>query len=125
MLNRRPHANTETWARQFGRARWAHPHGYAPLQNRSLRFLVFLLRDGYSFWPCSSSWKSVSCRPAGPASRELSEFHGVSVGGAINSAPAVVSLSVVKAESVTSNATRICGETGRPTSTASIISTCA
>ena len=39
-----------------------------------------------------SSWKSVSCSPAGASSRALSEFHGVRVGSAITVAPASASV---------------------------------
>ena len=52
--------------------------------------------------------------PAGAASRELSERHGVRVGGAMSSAPALTSASVTAALSATSSATRNLGATWRP-----------
>ena len=67
--------------------------------------------------PQPSSSKSVSWRSPGAASREFSESQGVRVGAAMRSAPAPTSRSVVTATSETSNATRRCGLTGRPTST--------
>jgi len=49
----------------------------------------------------------VSWRPAGASSRELSEFHGVTTGGAISRAPASVSRAVADSVSSTSNANRM------------------
>ena len=73
--------------------------------------------------PVTGSWNSVSCRPAGPSRRALSESHGVRVGGAMSSAPASTSVCVADSASSTSKATRMGGATRRPTSTSSIIAT--
>src|SRR6478609_207464 len=72
-----------------------------------------------------SSWNRVTGRPAGASSREWSDPHGVRVGGATSSAPASTSRVVAPAASVTSNATRRCPATWRPTSTSSIARLCA
>ena len=62
-----------------------------------------------------SSSNRVSCSPPGPSSLELTEPHGVRVGGAIKVAPASVSSWVAASASTTSNATRSLGLTrGRP-----------
>jgi hypothetical protein len=72
-------------------------------------------RQGYARYR-SSSVKSVSCRPAGPSSRALSEFQGVRVGSATTVAPAAASARVVSLLSSTSNASRTWPATLRPTS---------
>src|SRR5262249_54812724 len=72
----------------------------------------------------SSSADSVSCKPAGASSRELTEFHGVGVGSLITRAPALVSLSVITRASSTWSATRTWPATRRPTSIWSIKSAC-
>jgi hypothetical protein len=58
----------------------------------------------------------VICSPPGASSRLLSEFHGVTVGGATSTAPVVGTART----SSTSNATRSRGATARPTSTSSM-----
>ena len=68
----------------------------------------------------ASSAKTVSCSPAGPESRLLSESHGVPVGGAMTSAPAAARRSVTARQSSTSNATRTGPATRLPTSTSSM-----
>ena len=75
--------------------------------------------------PVPSSWKMVMCRSAGASRRELSDCHGVRVGGATSLAPAATSRAVVASASSTSKATRIRGATCRPTSTSSIMRFCA
>lgn len=72
----------------------------------------------------SSSSKSVIWRPASASKRELSERHGVSIGGASNSAPAFTRLSVADCVSATSEPTRILLLTSRPTSILSINRRC-
>ena len=57
----------------------------------------------------------------GASRRALSEFHGVVVGSAITWAPAAASALAVAGQSSTSNATRMCPATRRPTSTSSMI----
>jgi hypothetical protein len=54
-----------------------------------------------------SSVNRVSCKPAGPSRRALSEFHGVRTGSATIAAPAAASVAVMVSASSTRNATRI------------------
>ena len=72
----------------------------------------------------TSFWNRVSWSPPGASSRELSDRHGVGVGGAMSVAPASVSRSVAAAASRTPNATRMWPATRRPTSTWSMCSAC-
>lgn len=73
----------------------------------------------------SSSVNNVSCRPAAVSRRLFEDLHGVSTGPATSEAPFETSRSVAEAVSSTWNASRMCGETRRPTSISSIMSTCA
>ncbi len=83
--------------------------------------------------PCSEasqaspagSWNTVICSPAGAVSRALTDCQGVTTGAAMSSAPPATRSLVVPSVSVTSKATRRRGATRRPTSTSSIMATCA
>ena len=65
------------------------------------------------------------CTSPGASNRALSEFHGVRVGGATDTAPPSTAVRLAASQSSTSSATRKWPATRDPTSTSSIMSACA